>query len=136
MINIINFYSLFSKKYKIYFLYILSGIISLIFEFVFFNLFITYFNYKFSNILSIILGIAINYLLSITLVFKKNHNVNKFELIKFILVSFVSIWINQIAFIYYFEKIHINIQYSKLLSIFTSTIFNYISKKYLVFNKT
>ena len=132
----IHIFNLFLKKYKTYILYILSGLISLLFEMISFNLFILYFNYKISNLFSITFGITINYILSITFVFNnRNTNNNKFEFLKFVIFSTVRIWINQISLIFYYENFNYNIQYTKLLSILTSTIFNFLSKKYLVFNK-
>jgi putative flippase GtrA len=122
------------RKYKVFLGYVISGIISFTVEFFLFLLFVNFFNYKISNFIAVIIGIIVNYFLSVKYVFK-NSRLNKkgVEIIYFIIVVVLSMAINQYSLIYFMEGLKIQIAIGKILSIFVSTFFNFFAKKNFVF---
>lgn len=80
-------------------------------------------------------GSTLNYLFSIKWVFKSGKFSNNFiEFSMFLLFTAIGIGLNQITMYLSVEALHINYMISKVISIIIVTVFNYLSKRFIIFN--
>ena len=104
-------------------------------EFIIFNILIAYFgiNYLIANVISIVIAVSINYMLSRAFVFEKSRYSKRNEFLSFALFSVLAIVLNQIILWFLFTVIHLDVRLAKALAIFLVASFNFITKKYIVF---
>ena len=104
-------------------------------EFITFNIFISFFkiDYLIANVLSILIAVSINYLLSRAFVFEKSRYSKRDEFLSFVLFSVLAILLNQMILWVLFEVIKLDIRLCKALAIVIVAFFNYLTKKYIVF---
>jgi putative flippase GtrA len=104
-------------------------------EFITFNILIKYttIEYLVANVMSIVLAIIINYVLSRAFVFEKSKHSKRNEFLSFILFSVLAIALNQLILWMFFEVIKLDIQLCKALAIVIVAFFNYLTKKHIVF---
>ena len=104
-------------------------------EFITFNFLIkfTKIEYLVANVISIVIAIIINYMLSRAFVFEKSRYSKRNEFLSFILFSVLAIALNQIILWMFFEVIKLDIQLCKALAIIIVAFFNYLTKKHIVF---
>ena len=116
--------------------YFIVGSLSFLCDFLFFALFLTYlnFHYLLAAVLSFILATSLNFYLSKNFAFK---GMQKFSthgtLVLIFLASGISLLVNIGALFAYFELLSINIFISKFLAAATGFVFNYLSRKYIIF---
>lgn len=117
------------------FKFILVGGFCASIEFITFNLLIRFtpIEYLVANVISILIAIVINYILSRAFVFEKSRQSKRNEFISFVLFSFVALALNQFILWVFFEVIRLDIQLSKALAILIVALFNYFTKKHIVF---
>jgi len=104
-------------------------------EFITFNIFISFFkiDYLIANVISIVIAVSINYLLSRAFVFEKSRYSKRDEFLSFVLFSVLAILLNQMILWVLFEVIKLDIRLCKALAIVIVAFFNYLTKKYIVF---
>ena len=104
-------------------------------EFITFNIFISFFkiDYLIANVISILIAVSINYLLSRAFVFEKSRYSKRDEFLSFVLFSVLAILLNQMILWVLFEVIKLDIRLCKALAIVIVAFFNYLTKKYIVF---
>ena len=104
-------------------------------EFITFNIFISFFkiDYLIANVMSILIAVSINYLLSRAFVFEKSRYSKRDEFLSFVLFSVLAILLNQMILWVLFEVIKFDIRLCKALAIVIVAFFNYLTKKYIVF---
>ena len=104
-------------------------------EFITFNIFISFFkiDYLIANVISILIAVSINYLLSRAFVFEKSRYSKRDEFLSFVLFSVLAILLNQMILWVLFEVIELDIRLCKALAIVIVAFFNYLTKKYIVF---
>ena len=104
-------------------------------EFITFNIFISFFkiDYLIANVMSILIAVSINYLLSRAFVFEKSRYSKRDEFLSFVLFSVLAILLNQMILWVLFEVIKLDIRLCKALAIVIVAFFNYLTKKYIVF---
>ncbi|MCX2479512.1 GtrA family protein [Pedobacter sp. MC2016-15] len=117
------------------FKFILVGGFCASIEFITFNILIkfTQIEYLVANVISIIIAIIINYVLSRAFVFEKSKHTKRNEFLSFILFSVLAIALNQLILWLFFEVIRLDIQLCKALAIIIVAFFNYLTKKHIVF---
>ena len=86
-----------------------------------------------ANVLSLVIAIIINYSLSRTFVFAKSKYSKRVEFLSFIFFSILAISLNQYILWLLFKVLENDIRASKLIAIVFVAVFNYLTKKYLVF---
>ncbi|CAM4242467.1 Putative flippase GtrA (transmembrane translocase of bactoprenol-linked glucose) [Pedobacter westerhofensis] len=104
-------------------------------EFITFNIFIDFFkiNYLIANVISIVIAVIINYLLSRAFVFEKSRYSKRDEFLSFFLFSLLAIALNQVILWLLYTVIKLDIRLCKALAIAIVAFFNYVTKKYIVF---
>jgi putative flippase GtrA len=104
-------------------------------EFITFNIFIDFFqiHYLIANVISILIAVVINYLLSRAFVFEKSRYSKRDEFLSFVLFSLLAIALNQLILWLLFTVIELDIRVCKALAIVIVAFFNYLTKKYIVF---
>lgn len=116
--------------------FILVGSVTFTFDFFILVLFIELFeiNYFISAIAGFISGSVLNYILSINWVFKSEKFRNRYyEFSYFILFTVLGLLLNQLIMYCSVELLVIFYPIAKIISLIIVTIFNYTTKKYLVF---
>lgn len=117
------------------FRFLIVGVICSAIEFTSFTVFVKSLAvpYLTANILSIVLAICINYGMSRTFVFQASLHKKQTEIMYFILFSGMAILLNQFIIWFLAEKIVVNLLISKVIAIILVAVFNYLTKKKIVF---
>lgn len=117
------------------FKFALAGALCACLEFITFNVLIDVFNirYLISNVISVVLAISVNYLLSRAFVFKKSKYSRKKELLSFVFFSVLALLLNQFILWMLVEIIKFDVRICKAIAIGLVAFFNYITKKHVVF---
>lgn len=104
-------------------------------EFITFNIFVDFFKiqYLIANVISIVIAVILNYLLSRAFVFQKSKYSQRNEFLSFVFFSVVAILMNQMILWLLFNIAHLDLRICKALAIITVAFFNYLTKKYIVF---
>ncbi len=115
--------------------FIISGVLSVIIEFFILILLVETFkvNYLVANTLSFIITNIFNYLLSRLWVFGKSNRRIRYELLLFFSTTSIGLIINQIVMWLMVDNYHFNYKLAKLLAIIIVVLWNFWSKKFLVF---
>ena len=108
------------------------GAVAEIFVFVFLVEFTGIF-YLISNIISITVGILLNYLVSHKWVFEEGRYPKKLEFTFFLLVSIIVIICNQFMVWFMVEIVAFDTSISKILAIISVSFISFFAQKYLVF---
>jgi putative flippase GtrA len=121
-------------KQQIFKFIIVGGFCACI-EFITFNIMIDLLkiNYLIANVISIVIAVSINYLLSRAFVFEKSRYSKRDEFLSFALFSVLAIALNQVILWLLFTVIHMDVRLCKALAIIIVAFFNYLTKKYIVF---
>jgi len=117
------------------FKFIIAGLICAGIEFLLFSLMIVFIqlNYLLANLISIIIAISLNYIISRKYVFEKSRYAIREEFLSFVFFSALALILNQISVWAFTELLKLNVSVSKAVSIAIVAIFNYITKKHIVF---
>ena len=94
------------------------------------------FHYLHSAAIAFILGLIINYILSILWVFK-SRAVNKkiIEFIIFAVIGIIGLGLNEVMIWFFTERLIIYYLYSKLISTAIVYFWNFLARKYILYNK-
>lgn len=117
--------------------FIIAGAICAFVEFSVFNLLLKFsnINYLIANIISIIVAVSLNYILSRTFVFEKSRYSKNTEILSFVLFSILALALNQCILWFFAEVVELDLRICKALAIGFVAAFNYLTKKYIVFKK-
>ena len=91
-------------------------------------------HYLFSAAIAFILGLIVNYILSILWVFK-SRTVNKkiIEIIIFAVIGIIGLGLNEVMIWFFTDKISIYYLYSKLISTAIVYFWNFLARKYILY---
>ena len=94
------------------------------------------FHYLYSAAIAFIIGLIINYILSILWVFK-SRAVNKkiVEFIIFAIIGMIGLGLNEIIIWFSTERINLYYLHSKLISTVIVYFWNFLARKYILYNK-
>lgn len=116
------------------FKFILTGLFCALIEFLIFNFLIDFeIKYLVANVISIVIAVSINYLISRSFVFEKSKYSKQKEFISFVFFSFLALILNQCMLWFFVEIVKLDIRLCKALAIGIVATFNYVTKKYIVF---
>lgn len=90
-------------------------------------------DYLYANMISLLVAVTLNYILSRKHVFKKGKHSGKVEFSAFLLFSAVGVALNQYLVWGFVEQVEINVNIGKALAIGLVAAFNYLTKKHIVF---
>lgn len=91
-------------------------------------------NYLVAAAIGFIVGSSLNYFISIRWVFYQGRHKNIFvEYFLFFLISSIALMLNQLIVYLSVEEMKLTVLLSKINSIIIVTVFNYASKKFIVF---
>ena len=93
-------------------------------------------HYLYSAAIAFTLGLIINYVLSILWVFK-SRTVDKkiIEIIIFAIIGIIGLGLNEVMIWFFTDKISIFYLHSKLISTAIVYFWNFLARKYLLYNK-
>ena len=93
-------------------------------------------HYLYSAAIAFILGLIINYILSILWVFN-SRTVNKkiVEIIIFAVIGIIGLGLNEVMIWFFTERLTIYYLYSKLISTAIVYFWNFLARKYVLYNK-
>ncbi len=92
------------------------------------------YGYLLANLVAIVFATIINYIISVKWVFEGGKYSRRKEFAMFMLISLLSLVLNQGLMYVFVSMLALNVMLSKAAAIGLVAIINYISKKYLVFN--
>jgi putative flippase GtrA len=93
--------------------------------------------YLVSAIFAFILGVTTIYILSITFVFSKRSVENRwFEFAIFVFIGIVGLASNQFFLWYFTERVHLYYLYSKVVATAIVFLWNFFSRKIILFRKS
>ncbi|ALI99892.1 GtrA family protein [Rufibacter tibetensis] len=90
-------------------------------------------NYLAANIISTTLAIILNYFMSKKWVFNTSKYSFKYEFVSFVILSLIGLLLNLGLIIVFVERLHLDPLIGKLLAIGLVAVFNFVSKKKIVF---
>ena len=88
--------------------------------------------YLYSSIISFIISLIFNYILSIKWVFDVSKQQGLKDFIIFIVLSIIGLLINELIMYIMVDKMYIHYMFSKLFSTFIVMIWNFISRKIFI----
>jgi putative flippase GtrA len=118
------------------FRYTFVGGFAFVFDFSLLYLLTEYFNiyYLVSAAAAFLLGLAINYLLSVIWIFEKRTIKSKYvEFIIFTLIGIVGLALNEFIIWFFTETVHTHYLYSKLISTVFVYLWNFFIRKFTLF---
>lgn len=115
--------------------FILVGLLSFLIEFAIFTILIDYLNirYTYANLPAMAIAIICNYLLTKWFVFETVKYNAKITFFLFLLFTLIGVALNQFLLWFFVESLIINIKVSKFLAVGAVAIFNFFTKKHIVF---
>lgn len=104
-------------------------------EFLLFALLVNVFavGYLYANMVSLLVAVLLNYLISRKHVFEGGRYSGKVEFIAFVLFSAIGVALNQYLVWYFVEQVALNVNLGKAVAIGLVAAFNYLTKKHIVF---
>lgn len=104
-------------------------------EFLLFALLVHLFGvaYLHANMASLLVAVVLNYVISRRHVFTKGRYSGKVEFTAFIIFSAVGVALNQYLVWWFVEQAEFNMNVGKILAIGLVAVFNYLTKKHIVF---
>jgi putative flippase GtrA len=123
------------QKYAQIIKFAIAGASGAVVELGLFTLLVSIFSVHYQNagILSTVVGILVNYIISQKWVFESGRYSQKIEFLAFIGTSFIGLILNQSAIWLLVDHVGLNNILSKAMAISFVAIFNFFTKKYLVF---
>lgn len=117
------------------FKFVLAGAFCAGIEFISFFILIDFFKLKYlvANVLSIIVAVSINYLLSSAFVFQKSKYSKTNEILSFVFFSLLALLLNQFILWFLVDIIKLDIRLCKATAIALVAFFSYVTKKHIVF---
>ncbi|WP_162054851.1 GtrA family protein [Pontibacter pamirensis] len=93
------------------------------------------FEYLHANFSSLLVAVVLNYLISRRFVFMKGRYSGRVEFIAFVIFSAVGVALNQYLVWLFVEQVELQVYAGKVLAIGLVAVFNYLTKKHIVFIK-
>ena len=117
--------------------FIITGALSAGLEFFVYTSLIAYLqlHYQFSNIIAFIAANVLNYTLSRNWVFVKGRHSASVEFIAFAMVALIGLGLNILILWAMIDRLYVDYRIAKLFAITTVVLWNFISKKTLVFQR-
>lgn len=88
--------------------------------------------YFYSSIISFLVSLTFNYVVSIKWVFKANKKTSIKDFLVFIILSIIGLFINQIIMYIMVEKVNVYYMISKLCSTIIVMLWNFVTKKIFI----
>jgi putative flippase GtrA len=88
-----------------------------------------------ANMGSLLVAVVLNYFISRKVVFEKGRYSGKVEFTAFLVFSAMGVALNQFLIWYFVEQTGVNVNLGKVLAIGLAAVFNYFTKKHIVFKK-
>lgn len=120
------------------FRFAIVGLVCAAIEFLLFTLLYAHFDldYLVANVIAVVVAILLNYFLSREFVFQRSKYALTTEIASFISFSVAAIILNQLVLWLLVEKIDIpQVLWCKVIAIVVVSVFNFLTKKYIVFRK-
>ena len=93
-------------------------------------------HYLISATISFIAGLIVNYFLSTSWIFRKSKLENKWlEFLIFSIIGVIGLGLNNLLLYLLTDKVHIHYMISKLLTTVVVMLWNFISRRIILFNK-
>lgn len=89
--------------------------------------------YLYANMISLLVAVVLNYLISRRFVFEKGRHSGKVEFTAFVVFSAVGVALNQYLVWCFVEQVALHVYTGKVLAIGLVAVFNYLTKKHFVF---
>ncbi len=90
--------------------------------------------YLFANLFAFLIGLIINYFLSVTWVFTANSSPKRSkQFFQFFLVAIVGLVINQLILWICVDFFYVNMLFSKILATLIAFIWNFTARRYFIF---
>ncbi|WP_316842515.1 GtrA family protein [Pedobacter gandavensis] len=104
-------------------------------EFISFFILIDFFKleYLVANVISIIIAVTINYVLSRAFVFQKSRYSKTNEMLSFFFFSLLALLLNQFILWFLVDIIKLDVRLCKAIAIAMVAFFSYVTKKHIVF---
>lgn len=118
------------------FKFLISGLFCATIEFLIFNFLAVMINYLIANVIAIVIALGINYYLSRIYIFGNSRYSKTNELLSFVFFSSLAIALNQFILWFFVEYIQYDLWLCKVLTIVAVSIFNFTTKKYIVFKRS
>ncbi|MCC9137793.1 GtrA family protein [Pontibacter silvestris] len=91
--------------------------------------------YLYANILSLLAAVVLNYFVSRKMVFERSKYSGRIEFTAFLIFTLMGVAMNQYLVWYFVEQVVLDANIGKALAIGVVAVFNYLTKKYVVFRK-
>jgi putative flippase GtrA len=117
--------------------FLLAGVFCAGVEFVLFWLLVHLYHvpYLHANMGSLLVAVVLNYFISRKVVFEKGRYSGKLEFTAFLVFSAMGVALNQFLIWYFVEQAGVEVNLGKVLAIGLAAVFNYFTKKHIVFKK-
>ncbi|SFU48055.1 GtrA family protein [Pontibacter akesuensis] len=104
-------------------------------EFMLFTLLVDFYNinYLAANLISLLVAVVLNYLISRKAVFESGKHTANVEFIIFVLFTGIGVGMNQFLVWYFVDQVLLDVRLGKVFAIGLVAIFNYFTKKHIVF---
>lgn len=91
--------------------------------------------YLHANLASLLVAVVLNYFVSRRLVFEKGRYSGKLEFTAFVVFSALGVALNQFLVWAFVEQAGLEVNVGKVLAIGLAAVFNYLTKKHIVFKR-
>lgn len=118
--------------------FIIAGASCAVIEFLAFEIFMNHLKmmYLMANVISIVIAVIVNYMLSRAFVFGKSKYSNFSEITSFIVFAMLALLLNQLILWICVSFMNFDVRISKVLAICIVTMHNYFTKKYIIFKSS
>lgn len=115
--------------------FLLVGVFSFLIEFCVFTVLIDffYFRYTDANVPAMAISVVCNYFLTKMFVFEGGRYNDRVTFVLFVVFTLFGLGLNQFFLWFLVEHGDVNIKLSKFIAVGFASVFNYFTKKYLVF---
>lgn len=104
-------------------------------EFLLFTLLVDFYsiNYLAANLISLLVAVVLNYLISRKAVFESGKHAANVEFMIFLLFTSIGVGLNQFLVWYFVEQMVLDVRLGKVFAIGIVAVFNFLTKKHIVF---
>jgi putative flippase GtrA len=119
--------------------YFVTGGLAFIVDFGFFSLALYYFDihYLIANLIGLMAGNVVNYLLSLGWVFsaekRKMEKHRMLEITVFVVISLIGVGLNEVLMLFMVGKLSLNEMFSKVVAAGVVLVYNFLARKFILF---
>ncbi|PRY48026.1 putative flippase GtrA [Arcticibacter pallidicorallinus] len=115
--------------------FLIVGVFSFLIEFCLFTVLVDFLHiqYTAANVPAMTVSVVCNYFLTKMFVFGGGRYNGSMTFVLFVVFTLFGLGLNQFFLWYLVEQGHVNIKLSKFIAVGLASVFNYFTKKYLVF---